>query len=274
MQNRYVGDVGDFGKHGLLRFLSGMTDPEGLEPRLRVGLIWYMHHDEMHGVDKKKINGDGRHISYLDLTRQNMKLYGNCDPELWSKLGHLVGQDRRCVHCAEEARLLPEDTKFYDAPLTYIPRMLPEQKAAIRECWVKNALLETREADLVCVDPDNGIAPKSKMYDPAKGAKFVYMPDLKAIWERKQSLVVYQHIDHSEPASAQVERVVATLRDGLENAEPIPLVFHRGSARVFYVIPRPDHKEIIDERVRRFLERGWEANGHFERVGYKGVSHA
>ena len=26
MQNRYVGDVGDFGKYGLLRFLSGMTD--------------------------------------------------------------------------------------------------------------------------------------------------------------------------------------------------------------------------------------------------------
>ena len=117
MQNKYVGDVGDFGKHGLLRFLSGMTDPEGPEPRLRVGLIWYMQHDEIHGTDKKKINGDGRFTGYLDLTRQNMKLYGNCDPELWSKLGHLVGQDRRCVHCAEEARLLPEDTKFYDALL-------------------------------------------------------------------------------------------------------------------------------------------------------------
>ena len=83
-------------------------------------------------------------------------------------------------------------------------------------------------ADLVCVDPDNGIAPESRMYDPAKGAKFVYMDDLQALWDSGKSVVVYQHIDRSKPTPAQVERVVATLRGGLENAEPIPLVFHRG----------------------------------------------
>ena len=49
MQNRYVGDVADFGKHGLLRFPSGMTDPdEGKQ--LRVALLWYMHHDEGHNL--------------------------------------------------------------------------------------------------------------------------------------------------------------------------------------------------------------------------------
>ena len=129
-------------------------------------------------------------------------------------------------------------------------------------------------ADLVCVDPDNGIAPESRMYDPAKGAKFVYMDDLQALWDSGKSLVVYQHIDRSKPTPAQVERVVATRRGGLENAEPIPLVFHRGTARVFFVVPHPDHHELIDERVRRFLERGWEANGHFERVPTAGVDYA
>ena len=127
---------------------------------------------------------------------------------------------------------------------------------------------------MVCVDPDNGIAHKSKMYDPARGAKYVYMDDLQALWNSGKSLVVYQHIDRSVPTPAQVEKVVAMLQDGLEKAEPIPLVFHRGSARVFYVIPQPDRKKIIDERVRRFLERGWEANGHFERVSSAGVGYA
>ena len=268
MQNRYVGDVGDFGKHGLLRFLSGATDKEGPDWKLRLGLIWYMFPDERHGSDRKKINNDGRHIGYLDLTRENMKTYGSCDPELWSKLGHLVGQDRRCVHCAEEAKLLPDDTLYYNAPLTYIPGMPKGKKAEVRDFWFQGAIQETCKADLVCVDPDNGIAHQVNMYDPAKGAKFVYMDDLKALWICKKSLVVYQHINRSKPTPAQVEKVVATLRDGLKNAEPIPLVFHRGTARVFYVIPQPDEKgEHIRERAIRFAaaDRPWRANGHFER---------
>ena len=32
MQNRYVGDVADFGKYGLLRFLSGHTAQDELDP--------------------------------------------------------------------------------------------------------------------------------------------------------------------------------------------------------------------------------------------------
>ena len=51
MQNRYVGDVADFAKHGLLRFLSGATDTERPEPKLRLGLVWYLYHDERHGPD-------------------------------------------------------------------------------------------------------------------------------------------------------------------------------------------------------------------------------
>jgi hypothetical protein len=54
MQNRYVGDVGDFAKYALLRSISNGT------PRaLRLAVIWYLYPDEIH-------NSDGRHVSYLD----------------------------------------------------------------------------------------------------------------------------------------------------------------------------------------------------------------
>ncbi len=266
MQNRYVGDVGDFGKHGLLRFLSGMTDAEEPEPKLTLGLIWYMHHDERHGTDKRKINHDGGYVSYLDLTQENVKLYGSCDSELWSKLGHLVGQDRRCVHCVERAGILPDDTCYYSAPLTYIPGMLEDKRKELRNLWFQRALLETRKADLVCVDPDNGIGADEKMY-LAKGTKFVYMDDLREIWEDGKSLVVYHHTSHAEWIAGQVGEKVAILRERLEGAEPIPLVLHRGTARIFFVIPAKEHKKIIEGRVSRFLARGWEEQKHFERVG-------
>ena len=48
MQNQYVGDIGDFGKYGLLRAISG--DP------LRLGVVWYLFPDE---PPKEPGKGDG-----------------------------------------------------------------------------------------------------------------------------------------------------------------------------------------------------------------------
>ena len=52
MQNKYVADVGDFGKHGLLRRLSGATADDQLDP-LRLGLVWYAFPDECGNLDGK-----------------------------------------------------------------------------------------------------------------------------------------------------------------------------------------------------------------------------
>ena len=50
MQNRYVGDIGDYLKLGILRALS---------PGYHLGVAWWLFPDEAH-------NRDGRHIGYLD----------------------------------------------------------------------------------------------------------------------------------------------------------------------------------------------------------------
>ena len=267
MQNRYVGDVGDFGKHGLLRFLSGMTSEDNLA-RLRLGLVWYLHHDEKHGADGKKISRDGKHIGYLNPTLANLQRFGECDQELWNKLGHLVGLDARCVHCAELANILPGCTNYYDAQLYYVPKMKPDKKAELRDHWIQEALNTTREADIVCLDPDNGIAKNNNNMYTAKGPKFTYMDDLKAFWKREQSLVVYHHLDMLKgEAEDKIEAVSAKIREGLEGAKPISLWFHRGTARVFFVVPQPGEPgNIIRERVDRFLGRPWGQNKHFTRV--------
>ena len=54
MQNTYAGDVGDFGKLGLLRQLS--------KSQLIIGINWYLVPDENH-------NADGKHIGYITDTR-------------------------------------------------------------------------------------------------------------------------------------------------------------------------------------------------------------
>ena len=56
MQDRYAGDIGDFGKYGLLRALCG-ADEHG--PALELGVLWYRVPNEDHKTD-------GRIIDYLD----------------------------------------------------------------------------------------------------------------------------------------------------------------------------------------------------------------
>ena len=90
--------------------------------------------------------------------------------------------------------------------------------------------------------------------------------DLAALWERCQRLVVSQQVTREEDAKKQAKDTIPMSTDSGLRQEPIPLLFHRGSPRVFYILPQERHKAIIGEPVAGFLAKGWERHGHFERV--------
>ena len=264
MQNRFVGDVGDFAKHGLLRYLSGESANDCLD-RLRLGIIWYLSHDP------KEHNGDGRYIDYLRRTaRDDKSEYIDCDSVLWEKLRDLVFADARCVHCAEEAELLPTGTLYY-SPLFYFPRdMKSATRRVARAEWFAGAHRKMKDAELVCVDPDNGLIPKSVGLHSEKGPKYTCIADLKILWEDKKNLVIYQQCVMDKKGPGMVKAKKAELRQGLElDRDPIALWFSRGTARVFFVIPQPCHEELIEGRVRRMLGSEW--GRHFVRVGVSNV---
>lgn len=264
MQNRYTGDVGDLGKHGLLRYLSGhMADDHGAQ--LHVGLLWYFHHDEIHVGNRQRINGDGGHIAYLRRTATDDKdEYRNCDPDLWESLRDLVYRNARCIHCAEQAGLLPEGTQFYDAPLVYLPGSSTKLRREMRAHWFRQALLRVNLADIVCCDPDNGIGRQELMHRDT-GTKYTFMSDLQALWNRGQSLVVYHHLGRSDHDTQALEKA-GELSESLEgNPGVVPLIFSKGSPRVFLVAIRPEHADPISERIDRFLDGPWAA--HFRRAG-------
>ena len=72
MQNRYAGDIGDFGKYGLLRSLARGTE-------LSPGVCSYLHPDE----DQRN---DGSHTQYLQQTRDNRIRFRALDPEFYDRL--------------------------------------------------------------------------------------------------------------------------------------------------------------------------------------------
>ena len=264
MQNMYVGDVGDYGKFGLLRFLAGVTDSSP-NPYLRVGLVWHLHHDEKHtAANRNRISADGRHISYLRRTAtDDRSFYRNCDVELWEGLRDLVYRDGRCVHCAENANLLPADTAFFTDMLHYFESMRRPLREQVRAAWMRGALRATEGVQIVMFDPDNGVGREERKYRKY-GTKYTYLSELVRFWERGQSLVIYHHLSQGRTARAQCLDVGERLQNEFQ-VEAIPMLFSRGTSRVFFVVPQPDENgAVIEDRVERMMETGW--RNHFEQI--------
>ena len=298
MQNRYVGDLGDFGKYGLLRSLCiprkinlGLPLHEGLAwhpiPReniseaiqegstiplwspedlatgqyLSLGVLWYLVPDEDH-------NDDGKYIQYLDLSAANQQRYRLCDPILYDALRKIVYSGRRNISSVRESQVLPNDTRFYEAELSFNEPggqglMAQEDRVTHRKTWLLNGLEATHNCDLVFIDPDNGLEVKVGPNE-MRGLKYVFFDELAPFLQRDQSLVIYHHIGRQGSALDQIRGRLAQIKENL-GYTAFALLYHRGSARAFFVVPAPRHTMRLSSSVQRFMLSPW--SRHFDLIG-------
>src|ERR1700719_2248258 len=131
MQNRYVGDVGDYGKYALLRSLCGTdrTRP------VRLGVAWCLFPDEMLG-------NDGKHISYL----KDLK-FAELDADLHAALAAIVSADQRNVSAIGEYGCLPATTVFFSQPISTAAgkQSSPGERIRQRKIWLQACLHQTKE---------------------------------------------------------------------------------------------------------------------------------
>lgn len=142
MQNKYVGDVGDFGKYGMLRYLFQVSC-------LKRGVNWCL-------VQREEQNNDGKHIDYLNLCPKHPhpKLqdeFIKCDEQLYKIMQLLVAGNKRSITEIENLQILGEKTIFYSGKLGSIDR----------KAWHQNGLIALKKADIVFFDPDNGLEVKT-----------------------------------------------------------------------------------------------------------------
>jgi hypothetical protein len=125
------------------------------------------------------------------------------------------------------------------------------------------ALEALGDADVVFVDPDNGIRSSRSGTKPSK---FVFLDELADYSARGQSLVIYHHADRSAGGvAAQVPRRLDELALGTA-IEPLgSVIARRGSTRYFFIVPAPAHREWLRNAARSHLAR-WEP--HVEFVTY------
>lgn len=228
MQNRYTGDIGDFGKLGLLGCLRDLS----------IGVNWYLTPDETH-------NGDGRHVGYLEDKR-----YRACDELLWYRLSELVREGKRDT--SELESLLP--AVFYRNELN-TQKMKKAEREIARMAWHADALKKLRGCDLVFLDPDNGLMVPSA---GAKSNKYVKPEEIVDYYAQGSSVIYYQH-----KARRKDEFYIHQLQEltaAIPNSTALGLKFKTTSQRYYFFVIRPEHREKIEKAVGQMMKSAWKTH--------------
>jgi hypothetical protein len=241
MQNRYVGDVGDFAKYGLLRLLAS-------EAQLSLGVLWWLFADETH-------NADGRHVSYL-----KNPTFRALDPQLHGILEGLLVAGRRSVKAVAKSGILPDSTVFFDAPIFRLSSAAGSRQLRGRQraAWLQKAQTATTNCDLIFFDPDNGIETASVARHSPKGGKYVFWDELIPFWERGQSLVIYHHLNRTASVAKQTEVLQAKFASTFADAGLVRhFLFRRGSCRHFWLVSQKNHVPHCKSAIDRIAQSEW-----------------
>ena len=231
MQDRYVGDIGDYVKYALLRTLSTGTT---------LGVAWYLHPNEGKSAD-------GRHIDYLARPMH----WRNLDEGLFQTLKNIVESGRRAVAAVQESSVLP-NAVFADECLdiTLVP---VRDRLSWRQDWFEAVRQRLAGCDMVFADPDNGLFPDTSFRPTIKrSAKSIPQQEVQDL-SKGRPMVVYHH---------------NTRRKGGHRAEiahwqrQLPgrvyaYYWRRWSNRTFFLV-NGDHRMVA--RLEAFAER-WNPNG-------------
>lgn len=237
MQNRYAGDIGDYGKLGLLRVLQASG--------LSIGVNWYLTPDEDH-------NSDGRHVNYL-----HSEGFRSCDESLWLQLQQIVDSGRREVSALQDRRIL--EATFFSPALDF-SGMSKAERLSYREKWHRSALASLSGTDVVFLDPDNGLVVPSAV-ETRKENKFVKPKELSGYYRNGSSVIYYQH-KARRPDEFYIEQHSLLLQgDGFEGSTSYALKFRTTSQRYYFFAVQPRHKSTIEDAMREMMSTAW--SNHF-----------
>lgn len=246
MQDRYAGDVGDFGKLGMLRCMEDFG--------LRVGINWYLVDDESH-------NNDGKHIGYLEDEK-----YRGCDDELLGSLNSMAVHGKRSVIGIEQLSLL--STQKYYHERIFEPKI---QTTESRSGWHQKGLEAMSDCDLVFLDPDNGMLPKSVSRASNKSIKYVLPEEIMDYYDAGHSVVFYSHRTR-ESLDVYLERFEELFECAEGKGAKIKgLTFKRGTLRDYFFVLHEEHENQVQNGIDKIMTSKWSQHFEIVRISNKNV---
>ena len=231
MKNQYVGDIGDYGKYGLLRFLAGKG--------VRIGVNWYLTEDDG--------SSDGKFTEYLKNPDESVY-----DKELFRKLRTIASRKSKTVRLIEDADLIPN--AVYYSEILRSGSVEPRFRKDTRERWVRGSEILLKDTELIFADPDNGISYTKEAKD-RDSEKFVLPDELVKYYNEGKNVVYYCHKGRRK--QEDWERTKIRIKSHIPDAGILGVTFHRGTQRSYIFVVHPDHFQRYRQMLDDFLSTPW-----------------
>ena len=227
MQDNYIGDIGDYGKYGLLRAVCA--------EKMVLSVNWYR-------VEPKK-PAKQDDVNYLFEPQR----YREYDPVLFDALHKVVVQKQeRRIEEIEQANL-------------FSATFSSETISVDRSMWHKRALRRTEAAKVVFLDPDNGLETIKMHQTNGATKKHVKWEELRDYYTRGQNVILYQH----RPQMTAKDKCIASIMEFQKNylmADCVKLLEFPKYTNRFYFMFVHERDRAIFEQICKKMTQKWDRN--------------
>lgn len=166
MKDQYVADIGDYGKYSLLRAFA--------EAGVKIGVNWYYT-----GGDGTK---DGKFTGYLDKPEEYK---GPCEV-VFEAMNKIFRSENRTVEAVEEAKIIP-DCCYFGTEMIF--KGTPDEREQKRSEWFDQSLKKLAPADLIYLDPDNGLLANEKIQRRKVALKYALPDEVSKYYKKGKNIV-------------------------------------------------------------------------------------
>lgn len=234
MQDRYVGDIGDFGKYLLLKTLC--------QNKIKLGVNWCFVDP---GYTPKEMNkNDGKYIGYLYQKNKNHTFFKQADENLILQLKDIIESNNRTIISIEKSNILPLGTMFVNEEIPVGTK---------RFNWHAKSLETLKGCDIIFYDPDNGleIPTCGKLHRDA--VKYVYYDEIRDTYSKGKSIIIYQHTNRSKTLKTQINERVLQLKEIGISENTISVIYSKIGISRFYIIIKQQKNDLVEQGLNNFI---------------------
>lgn len=118
-----------------------------------------------------------------------------------------------------------------------------------REKWFENSIRKLASADIIFIDPDNGIPTDKVNKTQKKAAKYVFKDEIERYYNLGKSIIIYNHRDR-KPSPEYNKKILSSINMGTEIRV---LRFKKVSVRDYIFLIQKPHYDLIDQTINHLL---------------------